>query len=262
MPLKLRILALLFFATLSGNQLNAKEKIQAYFMNDSINGLKFSDAYETHNMGLVYSRNHYYLKLDLGIVSPDMHVYRNQYREANRSFGEIISLEIGQTKNTKNHYKFYARMKATDDFGLDNLQDFAHRLLSLQQVKGVNDLIRMPANVWVGVGLRSEFEPNISALKNTKFNFDGFFGSDTTFLRTSFRKEFFYSRFDYDLSIGGLFTAYDNVISAPPIKAEERMLIPELSVGISYNYEPYSIFVRDTFSLPTIKSDSTVYGFL
>ena len=38
-------------------------------------------------MGIVYEFNDIIMQLDLGIVSPDMHVYKNQFRVANRSFG-------------------------------------------------------------------------------------------------------------------------------------------------------------------------------
>ena len=149
--------AFLLFCAIFPEQVRAKEGIQAYFSNDSINGLKFSDAYETHNMGFIYFKEPYYLKLDLGIVSPDMHK-THHHREPNRSFGELISLEIGQSENSNDDLRFYARVKATGDFGIDKIQDLAHRVLSLQQVNEVNELIRMPADAWVGVGLRSEFQ--------------------------------------------------------------------------------------------------------
>ena len=248
----------LFFAT----EVWARDKIQAYFSNDSINGLMLSDAYETHNMGLVYFKEQYYIKLDLGIVSPDMYVYRNQYREANRSFGELISLEIGQLGNLDDDLRFYTKVKATGEFGVDKLQDFVHSLLSLQQVNGVNRLIRMPAAAWAGIGARREFKFSVLDLQNAKLYFDGFLGSDTARLQAKFIKEFYQPLFTYSISFGGHLVAYDHVISAPPINAKERMFIPEVSFGISYDTGRYSIFVRDSFSLPSIEADSDLYGVL
>ena len=70
--------------------------LSLYFLNDSVNGIKISDAYETHNMGFVVQNDDLFLQLDLGIVSPDMHIYKNEYRVANRSFGEIITLSLGK----------------------------------------------------------------------------------------------------------------------------------------------------------------------
>ena len=252
----------LVVSVLFANQLSARDAVQAYFSNDSVNGLKFSDAYETHNMGLVYLKDEYYLKFDLGIVSPDMYVYRNKYREANRSFGELISLEIGQRDNIKNSSRYYARIKATGEFGVDKLQDFVHRVLSLQPVNEVNALIRMPEDAWIGVGLRDEFKFSILEQQDTTLYFDGFLGSDTAFLYAKLKKEFYRPVLTYEMSLAGRFVAYDQVVSASPVNAQERGFIPELIFGITYKTGPYSIFIRDNFSLPTIKTDSALYGVL
>ncbi len=252
----------LFCLMLFANQISAKDTIQVYFSNDSINGLKISDAYETHNMGVIYSAEQYYFKLDLGIVSPDMHVYRNQYREANRSFAELISLEIGYPDNANGDLRFYARIKATGEFGVDKLQDFAHRFLSLKQVNDVNDLIRMQPEAWAGIGLRREIESSVLEAQDTKLSYDGFLGSDTTFLYVKLTKEFHRRLFRYDMSVSGRFIAYDEVVSASPINARERKFIPEVSFGVSYDSGPYTVFVKDSFSLPSIESDNSLYGVL
>ena len=109
----------------------AEERVTAYFFNDSVNGLKISDAYETHNMGLVYEFGKHFGSLDLGIVSPDMHIYRNEYRKANRSFGELISLSLGShyidDENTQ--HKYFLQIKSAGKF-IDNLQDLMHRILA------------------------------------------------------------------------------------------------------------------------------------
>ena len=252
----------LFFFWLIGGQVSAKDQILAYFSNDSLNGLKLSDAYETHNMGLIYLNDEYYFKLDLGIVTPDMYVYRNEYREANRSFGELISVEIGSPYNLNQNFRFYGRARLTGRFGIDKLQDFAHRLLFLQQVNKVNDLIRMPADAWVGIGLRSDFKLSPPSLKNIKLNLDGFVGSDTTYLDAILKREFYRSALTYDLSVAGRLVAYDRIVSAPPINAKERGIIPTVSVGATLDAGPYKFFIRDTFSIPSIQSDSSFYGVL
>lgn len=249
---------LMFFAT----YVSAKEQINVYFSNDSVNGIKLSDAYETHNMGLRYSNDKYYFNLDLGIVSPDMHVYRNQYREANRSFGELISLEIGLPEISNYDLRVYAKIRASGDFGIDTLQDFAHRVLSLQKVNEVNELIRMPSEVWAGIGLRREFELSQLDIQDTKFYLDSFVGSDTTFLNANFIKEFHFPTLTYTTSVGGRLVAYDKVVSASPINAKERHFIPAVSFGVSYVFGAYSIFVKDTFSLASIEADNSLYGVL
>lgn len=252
----------LFISMISAGMANAKDYLRAYFSNDSLNGLKLSDAYESHNMGLLYSTDTYYLNIDLGIVTPDMYVYRNEYRKPNRSFGELISLEIGKPYWADDDYGFYARIRGTGKFGIDKLQDFAHRLLSLQPVNKTNNIIRMPGNVWVGLGVRKEFKPIFFDLEGSKINLDGFLGSDTAFLTTRLKKEFKQKSFRYDLSLAARFVAYDKVVSAPPVNAKERNVIPEVSFGVIYDNGPYSVFVRDTFSLPSIGSDNDVFGVL
>ena len=262
MATKLNTFVTFIFSVCIVTQVSATDEIHAYFSNDSLNGLKVSDAYETHNMGVIYSNEEYYIKLDLGLVSPDMHIYRNEYRSANRSFGELISLEIGEPNKTSSDTRLYARIRATGKFGIDRLQDFAHRLLSLQSVDKVNDLIRMPTETWFGVGLRSDFQISPLALQDMKINLDGFVGSDTARLNVKVTKEFHYSVFKYDFSLGGRVIGYDKLVSAPPINAQERSIIPEVSFGVSYAKGPYSIFVRDSFSLPSIKTDNDLYGVL
>ena len=244
------------------DQVTAEDKIQAYFSNDSLNGLKFSDAYETHNMGLIYSSKEYYFKLDLGLVTPDMYVYRNEYREPNRSFGELISLEIGVPYNSTDDFRPYAQAKASGSFGIDKIQDFAHQLLALQQVNEVNELIRMPADAWFGVGLRKEFKSALMDAHHIKLNLDGFMGTDSSFLDAKLTKEFRRPLLTYDLSVSGRVIAYNQIVSAPPINAKVRSFIPKIDFGISYTTGPYTFFIRDAFSLPSIKSDSNFYGML
>lgn len=255
-------LVLLFYLTFFANQVSAENRIHAYFSNDSVNGLMLSDAYETHNMGLMYFTEQYYLKLDLGIVSPDMYVYRNEYREANRSFGELISLEVGMPDSSVDEFRFYARVRTTGKFGVDKFQDFAHRLLSLQQVNAVNDLIRMPADTWVGVGVRSDLRRDLWNMTDIELNLEAFTGSDTAFLNANLTKTFHKSPLTYGVSLGGRFVAFDQVISAPPIYAKERKVIPKVSFSISYDAGSYSVYLTDTFSLPSIKSDNDLYGVL
>ena len=257
-------LTLLFiFVIISlASQVSATEKLYAYFSNDSLNGLKISDAYETHNMGLIYSNDKHYIKLDLGIVSPDMHSYKNEYRTANRSFGELVSIEVGETLSTNKNFSFYGRIRGTRAFGLDKLQDFAHRVLSLQRVNTLNDSIRMPVDTWFGFGLRNKFGTKLMGLSDTDVNLDGFIGLDTTFITAKLTKEFRRDLLTYDFSLGGRLVAYDHVISAPPIRAEERHIIPEISFGISYDTGAYTVFVKDTFSLPSIEADRNLYGVL
>ena len=259
---RLSAFASLVCLLLSADQVTANGMTKAYFSNDSLNGLKLSDAYETHNMGLIYSNDEYYFKLDLGIVSPDMYVYRNEYREANRSFGELISVEIGDSLMSKNDVRLYARARAAGKFGADKLQAFVHRLLSLQPVNDVNELVRMPSDAWIGLGLRTKFRPSLIKKQKVELELDGFVGTDTSYINASLTKVFRRPQLAYDFTLGGRFIAYDQIISAPPINAQNRSFIPTVSFGISYDVGAYSFYVRDAFSLPSVASDSRIYGVL
>ncbi|MCW1950571.1 MAG: hypothetical protein KIH44_004290, partial [Octadecabacter sp.] len=76
----------------------AKERmLELYFSNDSMNAFQVSDAYETHDMGARYTWGRQFVDLNLGLVSPDMWLYKNQYRTANRSFGELVTVSYGAT---------------------------------------------------------------------------------------------------------------------------------------------------------------------
>ena len=93
-------------------------------------------------MGVLWETEDFFLNLDLGIVSPDMHIYKNEYRLANRSFGELISLTIGknQISNSDYNISYYLKLVSSGEFGIDGMQDLMHRILTLQPVNYVNDL--------------------------------------------------------------------------------------------------------------------------
>ena len=160
--------------------LRAGESLSMYFSNDSVNGLRISDAYETHNMGLLWKKDDIFLELDLGIVSPDMHVYKNQYRVANRSFGEIITITFGENQTFKENVEidYYFKLKGSGTFGIDSLQDLAHKILGLQPINQVNDLVRMPNKAWTGLGgeYRNVFK-SVDTLSQI-LGFQFYFGTD------------------------------------------------------------------------------------
>lgn len=244
-------------------QVVAESSIEAYFHNDSVNGFKLSDAYETHNMGLIYVNDAHYINLDLGIVSPDMRIYRNSFRERNRSFGEIVSLEIGEKIDPSLPYSKYLTLRASDEFGLDKAQDFAHKLLSLQRVNELNDLVRMPGAFWWGIGLRKEISISWKTTKKSWVDLDVYAGTDRVSFKVNFAQTYSYKTpLIYDVGAGLELVAYDKVVSSAPIFADERHLIPSFYFGLSYDFGAYSLYVKDKFSLPTITSDDDLFGVL
>ena len=248
---------------LSATYAFGEKSLTAYFKNDSVNGLMISDAYETHNMGLTYRSGRNYAGIDLGIVSPDMHLYKNQYREANRSFGEIISLEFGHQLGAENNIKLFGKLRGSGKFGLDKTQEFAHRLLSLQSVSDINQLVRMPNKLWYGVGgeyaSRSPL-PQLSAEHSLQVM--PYFGTDRASVKSELEFLFPYHSVSLSSALSLEYVLFDRIVSAKPISATPRKLIPQLSFGAAYDFGRFSVFAVDSFALPTIQKDQRIFGVL
>lgn len=239
------------------SSLCAEENLKVYFVNDSINGFQISDAYETHNMGVVYESNEHKIHLDFGIVTPDMHEYINEYRKANRSYGEIITIKYHpKYLSYENKSNTYVQAIAAGDFGLDKAQDFVHRALNLQPVAKINTKIQMPNNVWVGVG--TSFSQTINA--NTSLNTHGYLGSNSAFLDLSVNQSVHFLQKSIKLNTGLRGVLFDKIISANPINALPRKIIPFVIVGTSFNVLGFELSLSNTISLPSIKEDNSIYS--
>ena len=247
------------------SQVVAEQSITAYFKNDSVNGLFISDAYETHNMGLTYKFDESFFSLDLGIVSPDMHTYTNQYRVANRSFGEIVTLTFGSESVTRNNYayKYFANIRSSGQFDIDGLQDFMHGILGLQPINKVNDLVRMPSKTWLGVGgeLRAAAPKNVISLFS-EIGANYYFGTDRAEVSPFVIKTFNRNHYILSSELGVKTIFFDSVVSADPINANYRSSIPYLEFGLNFDYLGVEWYLKDRFSLPTIKTDDSLYGVL
>ena len=119
-----------------------------------------------------------------------MHTYKNQW-VANRSFGEIVTLALGSKNERKNKYenKYSVSIKWAGQFGIDEMQDFMHRILGLQPVNQVNELVRMPKKTWIGVGgdIRYVAPKNLSTFFS-QVGTNYYFGTDRIdYLHTSIR---------------------------------------------------------------------------
>ena len=236
-----------------GSVTRAEESVTTYFRNDSVNGFKISDAYETHNMGILWKRNGNFFELDLGIVSPDMHIYKNQYRVANRSFGEIISVTYGinHSSGTAVEIDYYFSLKGSGSYGIDTLQDFAHEVLGLQPVNHVNDLVRMPNKTWVGFG--GEYATIVKPADNLSQTLGMQFYLGTDKLEFAPVVALKVERVKYTLlgEVGLNLVQFDKIVSAPPILADHRHVIPYIEIGVDFKYLGANWFVRDRFYLPS-----------
>ena len=246
------------------SEVKADESITTYFSNDSVNGLKISDAYETHNMGVLWKSDGFFLELDLGIVSPDMHVYKNQYRVANRSFGEIITVTYGANHRFKENAEidYYFKFKGSGTYGIDSLQDLAHKILGLQPVNQVNDLVRMPNENWAGIGGEyRKFFKSVDTVSQT-LGVQFYLGNDKAEIMPFASGKVDYEKYILSGEIGFSLIQFDKIVSAPPISADHREVIPYIEFGLDFEYLGVNWFVRDRFSLPTLAADDNLFGVL
>ena len=237
------------------------DRVNVYFSNDSINGFQLSDAYETHNMGLSVTLDDIAYAIDLGIVSPDMHVYKNQYRVANRSYGEIISVQIGSSKPDKYGVTYAFNVKAIGKFGLDKAQAFTHKILGLQEIRKINEIVRMPDQNFFGLRFTKNFEE--FALTETLYaepSGELYLGTDTSSMELKLGSKRQFNSFSLSGSMNLKYVAYDKIVSAPPINAQIRSVIPTISLGYSQKFHGYELQLHEILSLPTIKSDNRIYA--
>ena len=55
---------------------------------------------------------------------------------------------------------------------------------------------------------------------------------------------------------------FDEIVTADPISANHRALIPYVEFGVTFEYLGFEWYLKDRFSMPTIKSDDSLYGVL
>ena len=64
----------------------------------------------------------------------------------------------------------------------------------------------------------------------------------------------------FDLGAQGIL--YDEVVSAKPVEADARRIIPYGNMRVDFNIGEYVLFVNERISLPTINSDNRVFAVL
>jgi len=237
------------------------DRVNVYFSNDSINGFQLSDAYETHNMGLSVTLDDIAYAIDLGIVSPDMHVYKNQYRVANRSYGEIISVQIGSSKPDKYGVTYAFNLKAIGKFGLDKAQAFAHEVFGLQEIRKINDIVRMPDQNYFGLRFTKNFEEfGLTETVYAEPRGELYIGTDTSSMELKLGSKRQFNSFSLSGSMSVKYVAYDKIVSAQPINAEVRSVIPSITLGYTQQFNDFELQIREIISLPTIKTDNRIYA--
>ena len=142
------------------------------------------------------------------------------------------------------------------------MQDFAHSLLSLQPVNDINDLIRMPNNTWIGTGFRLSNDLNFWPLGDAVVSYDAYLGSDSARVLIHAEKTTSREYFDFIYGVGMSAIIFDEIVTAPPVEATTRRLIPFANFKIKFDAFGYDFFVSERVSLPTIQSDERIFAVL
>ena len=239
-----------------------ENKITAYFFNDSVNGFQFSDAYETHNMGLKFEKDNTFYQIDLGIVTPDMFEFENRFRTANRSFGEFITLGYGKNKFFSNEalqLDFFTKITSQGNFGISGLQSILHQFANFQDDIDLLETVRMPSQTWIGVGTDLKFLKEDSN-QNHHFGILSYLGSDRLSSQPYISLESTSGSWSQFGKLGVDFVLYDNIISSPPVQSKVREVRPVISFGFIKKIGPIEISISENLSLPSISTDNRLYA--
>lgn len=228
--------------------------LTAHFDNDSINPFVFVDAYETHTMGLRYQKGPHRYGLETAIVSPDMIVYSNIYRVANRAYGEVLRLSYAyELEQSSRDLEIGGYVTAVGAFGLDRIQQQLHDIFRLQDVFTQVQPVRMPDDVWFG--LTTSLTADLYPGSPYRQRYTGQLGTDRMALMAGLERDFALWGWDggTHASLEAVFR--DELISAPPIEAKFRTFVPRASIEVSRTFGAATITLGETLSLPTIASD-------
>jgi hypothetical protein len=252
----MRFLAAVAVCALLPSGLVAGERsLTAYFDNDSINPFRFVDAYETHSMGLEYRDGDHRFAIEAAIVSPDMIVYKNIYRVANRSYGELLRLRYARALEIADvDVELGGYVVAAGEFKLDRIQQLIHDVFWLQDTFGQVQPIRMPSDVWFGV--TGEASGDLYSGSSYQQNYLVQFGSDRIALGAGVSRAIELWGWDGSASAGFDAVLRDEIISAPPISPEFRRIVPKAGLELSRRFGNATVTIGETISLPTIASDN------
>lgn len=229
--------------------------LTAYFDNDSINPFRFVDAYETHNMGLVYRDGEHRFVIEAAIVSPDMIVYKNIYRVANRSYGELLRVRYERELELSGwEAELGGYVVASGQFKLDRIQQLIHDVFWLQDTFGQVQPIRMPDDVWFGV--TGAFSSDLRSGSSYRQRYGLQLGTDRVAVMGGVERNVSLWGWDGVASAGVEAIIRDEIVTAPPISAEHRRLVPRAGIEFSRRFGQATVAIGETISLPTISSDN------
>ena len=155
-----------------------------------------------------------------------MFQYDNKFKTANRSFGEIITLKYSFKRIETNKYTiaYFAQFLGQGNFGIDKLQSFAHIIGNIQDDIEILEMVRMPRNIWYGVGTNFKFNRNLILRdSNYKYGFLSYVGTNRISINPYILSEYKYAKFSTFNKIGPVsWENFEGTITAEALVDERR----------------------------------------
>ena len=242
--------------------------LSIYIANDSINGIKFSDSYETHNAGLIWHGPLWRLQLDTAIVSPKLDKSRRPGWTANRAYGELVSLAL--EKSLANNTMLGVSYISAGSFGFNQWQERVHELLEHTGYEEDIKAVRMPDDEWLGLTLRqtAPSSPFLSDGLSQNISWRMIWGEARQALGISFAAKKTLQpaaltatkdNWQFHWQTGIDYVTKDAIVSASPVDATHRKWRPHVAIGFSRQILGWHVSIRETATLPTIATDDEVF---
>ena len=230
---------------------------QLEIANDSPNGWTFSDAYETHATSLRKVGESGWLELSAALVAPKRPKRAADDWTANRAFGELLTAGFSNLHRKTGRGAWYigGALTLIGSLGLDSVQEEVHNLLGYVSMR--NDLQNARMNDAVMVSALLDYRRRL----NNDWLADGGFELGTRRNAASFKisKTADCARFAWNYHAKLELVANDEVVSAAPLNADIRHLVPTLGVGMCFTWRGFPIEISEEISLPRIRSDDDIF---
>ena len=230
---------------------------QIEIANDSPNGWKYSDAYETHATSLRKVGESGWLEFSAALVAPKRPKRAADDWTANRAFGELLTAEFGNLyrKTERGAWHIGGALTFIGSFGLDSVQEEVHNLLGYDSIR--NDLQNARMNDAVLVSALLDYRRRL----DNDWLADGGFelGTRRNAASLTISKTTDCARFAWNYQAKLELVANDEVVSAAPLNADIRHLVPTLGVGMCFTWRGFPIEISEEISLPRIRSDDDIF---
>ena len=233
------------------------DKWQAEIANDSPNGFKFSDAYETHTMRFLRFTDGGVDDLSAAIVAPKRPEDINEDRPANRSFGELLTFKSTRDWMAVNDRQFYRGYGVTliGKFGLDSMQEAFHDMLGYRSVRDQLVSTRMDDAILLSgfVGFRQPWRGKF------EMTGEGEIGTWRNAISFALQKPSSCQNWDLTYHAKIELIANDDVVSAEPVHADIRHIVPSIGLGTCTSWRGLQFRISEELALPRIASDDSIF---